>query len=89
MRLALIIGASVCCAIGLLVSLLLFGTQDFKNASRVDYAFWSAFILLAFVPLFVLYRSRPQLSRRLLFSIVGFIEVCVIGFFVMMMFPRL
>jgi hypothetical protein len=89
MRLALIIGASVCCAIGLLMGLLLFGTQDFKNASGVDYAFWSAYILLAFVPLFVLYRSRPQLSRRLLFSIAGLIEVCVIGFFVMMMFPRL
>ncbi|MGO9478582.1 MAG: hypothetical protein ACLQAH_07020 [Limisphaerales bacterium] len=89
MRLTLIIGASVCCAIGLLMGLLLFGTQDFKNASGIDYAFWSAYILLAFAPLFVLYRSRPQLSRRLLFSIAGLIEVCVIGFFVMMMFPRL
>jgi hypothetical protein len=90
MRVVLIIGASVSCAIGLLMALLLFGNpSSFKHASGSDFVFWGAFILLSFVPLLVLYRSRPDAGHRLQFSIAGLIEACVIGFFVMMMFPRL
>jgi hypothetical protein len=90
MRVTLIIGASVSCAIGLLMALLLFGSpSSFKHASGADFAFWGAYIFLSFVPLFVLYRPRPDSRRRLQFSIAGLIEACVIGFFVMMMFPRL
>jgi len=81
MRVVLIIGASFSCAIGLFMGLVLFGTQDFKNA----YGFWSAYILLSFVPLLLLYRSRPDTGRLLQFSVAGMIEICVIWVFLMVM----
>ena len=88
MRTTLIIGASVCCALGLFcVLLVLENASGLKSTSAVGFMVWGTYALLAFVPLAVLMRTRPHTNRGVQFTIVGLIEVCVIGLFLMMMLP--
>jgi hypothetical protein len=85
MRIILIIGASVSCAIGLLMAWVIFGHPSFnKTMPMFGWIIWSTYVLLAIAPLVVLRRPRPQQSRKLQFAIAGVLEIVVVGLFLLM-----
>ena len=105
MKKALIIGAGLCCVIGVLLffavllDVIFLLRNVFKtkmNYSYVNYGliagiggFVIGYMYLAFTPLIMLIKARKIEISRLRLALIGVAEVVVIGLFLAKLFPKL